>query len=57
MSQKALLNDYKWIKDISQFNEGFIKSYNKKIDEAYFLEVDVKNYKNFIIIYYFYLKE
>ena len=30
------------MEDTSQFNEDFIKSYNKESDEGYFLEVDVK---------------
>ena len=42
MSQKLLVNNFKWIEDISQFNEDFIKSYNEKSDEGYFLEVDVQ---------------
>ena len=29
------------MEDPSQFNEDFIKSYNKESDEGYFLEVDV----------------
>ena len=29
MSQTLPLNNFEWIKDISQFNEDFIKSYNK----------------------------
>ena len=30
------------IKDTSQFNEDFIKSYNEESDDGYFLEVDVQ---------------
>ena len=33
-----LINNFEWIKDNSQFNEDFIKSYN----EGYFREVDVQ---------------
>ena len=40
MSQKLLLNNIKWVNDISKFNEDFIKSYNDESDEGYFLEVD-----------------
>ena len=40
MSQKLLLNNIKWVDDISKFNEDFIKSYNDESDEGYFLEVD-----------------
>ena len=42
MLQKLLVNDFKWIKDTSQFNEDFIKNYNEESDEGYFLEVDVQ---------------
>ena len=42
MSQKLSLYNFEWIKDTSQFNEDFIKSYNEESDEGYFLEVDVQ---------------
>ena len=42
MSQKLPVNNFEWIKDISQFNEDFIKSYNEESDKGYFLEVDVQ---------------
>ena len=41
MSQKLPVNNFKWIEGTFQFNEDFIKNYNKEIDEGYFLEVDV----------------
>ena len=41
MSQKLSVKHFEWIKDTSQFNEDFIKNYNKESDEGYFLEVDV----------------
>ena len=34
--------NFEWIKDISQFNEDFIKSYNEEIDKGYFLVLDVQ---------------
>ena len=37
MSQKL-----EWIQETSQFNKDFIKNYNEKSDEGYFLEIDVK---------------
>ena len=46
MSQKLPVNDFKWVKDISEFNENFIKSYIDEIDEVYFLEVDVQYPEN-----------
>ena len=42
MSQKLLVNKFEWIGNTSQFNEDFIKNYNKESDEKYFLEVDVQ---------------
>ena len=42
MLQKLPTNDFEWIKYTFQFNEDFIKSYNKETDEGYFLEVDVQ---------------
>ena len=42
MSQKLSLNNFEWFKDISQFNEDFIKSYYEESDEGYFLGVDVQ---------------
>ena len=41
MLQKLPVNNFKWIKDNSHFNEDFIKNYNEERDEGYFLEVDV----------------
>ena len=40
--QKLLVNNFEWIKDISHFNQDFIKSYNEKSDERCFIEVDVQ---------------
>ena len=42
MSQKLPVNNFEWIKDTAQFYEGFIKNYNKELNEGYFLEVDVQ---------------
>ena len=42
MLQKLQVNNFEWIKDISQFNEDFIKSYNEDIDKRYFLVLDVQ---------------
>ena len=46
MSQKRPVNGFEWVEDLSQFNEDFIKDYDKNIDEGYFLEVDVEYLKN-----------
>ena len=40
MSQKLPVDNIEWIKDTSQFNEDFIKNYNKVSNEGYFLEID-----------------
>ena len=36
------MNEFERIEDTSQFNEDFIKNYNEKSDEGYFLDVDVQ---------------
>ena len=62
MSQKVPVNNFDWIKDISQFNEDFIKNYNEESDfiEEIFLKLIfniLKNYMDFVMIYHFYQKE
>ena len=42
MSQKLPVNNFEWIKDVSKFNEDFIKNYNVGSDKGNFLEVDVQ---------------
>ena len=42
MSQKLPVINFEWIKDISQFNQNFIKNYKEERDDGYFLEVDVQ---------------
>ena len=39
---KASVNNFETIKGTFQFNEGFIKNYNEKSDEGYFLEIDIQ---------------
>ena len=39
MLQKLPVNHFKWVEDISEFNEDFIKIYNGESDEGYFLKV------------------
>ena len=46
MSQKLSVNDFKWVEDISNLNEEFIKSYNDKSDKENFLEVKIQYYEN-----------
>ena len=42
MSQKLPVNGFKWVEDISEFNEDFVKSFNDESDEGHFLEVDIQ---------------
>ena len=42
MSQKLPVNGFKWVEDISEFNEDFVKSYNDDSEKGYFLEIDVQ---------------
>ena len=42
MLQKPPINNFEWIKEISQFNWDFIKNYNEESNGGYFLEVDVQ---------------
>ena len=37
MSQKLPVNGFNWVENTSQFNEDFIKSYDKSSDEGSFL--------------------
>ena len=42
MSQKLPVNGFKWVKNLSKFNEIFIRNYDENSDKGYFLEVDVE---------------
>ena len=60
MSQKLPVNKFKWMKDTSKFHEDVVKNYNEENDERFFSKLMfsiLKNYLNFIMIYYFYQKE
>ena len=57
MSKKLPVNGFKWEKDLSRFNENFIKNYNENSDVGYFLEVDIEypkqlwsSYKDLLIL-------
>ena len=41
MSQKLPVNGFKCVKNLSKFNEVFIRNYDQNSDKGYFLEVDV----------------
>ena len=51
MPQKLPLRNLKWVHEISQFNEDFIKSHNDDSNEGYFLEVDVQCPENLHNLY------
>ena len=49
MSKKLSINNFEWIKDISQSDKDFIKNYNKENDKGYFSKLRfhvLKNYMN-----------
>ena len=59
MSQKLPVNNFKWIKYTSQYNEDFIKNYNEVMEDI-FLKLmfnTLKTYMNFIMIDHFYRKK
>ena len=41
ISRKLATNGFKWVEDLSQFNESFIKNCNENSDRGYFLEVNI----------------
>ena len=51
MSERLLINNFKWVEETFQFNEDFIKSYNDDSDEEYFLETDVQCLENLQNLY------
>ena len=42
MSQKLPVNGFKWIKNVTEIDEKFIKKYDEDSDKGYIFEVDVK---------------
>ena len=42
MSQKLPVNSFKWVEDLSQFNEDFIKNYDENSYKGCILEVDLE---------------
>ena len=60
MPQKLPVNNFEWLKDVSQFNEDFVKTIIKKLIKDIILKSmlnNLKNYVNFTMIYRFYLKK
>ena len=59
-SQKLLVNEFRWVHDVSGFNEYFIKNYNENSDVGSFLQLDVEYPKKYLVLimnYHFYQKE
>ena len=48
MSEKRPINGFKWVEDLPQFKENFMKNYYKNNDKEYFLEVDFEYPKKII---------
>ena len=51
MFQKLPVHDFKWEKNVSKFNEEFIKHYQEDINKGYILEVDVEYPKDLNNLY------
>ena len=47
MSKKLPVNGFKWLENISEINEEFIKNYDENNNKGYILEVDVKYPRKF----------
>ena len=41
MFQKLPRNGFKWVKNLSKFNEIFIRNYDENSDKGYFLDVHI----------------
>ena len=61
MSEKLLINEFRWVNDISRINEKFVKSYDKKIvTKVIYLKLMLiiqVNCINYIVTCHFYVKE
>ena len=42
MSQKLLVNGFKWIKKVSKIDQDFIKNYDENGDIGYFVKADIE---------------
>ena len=45
ISQKRPINSFKWVEDLSQFNEDFIKNYYENSNKGYIIEGDIEHPK------------
>ena len=46
MSQKLPVNDFEWVKELSEFDGSLTKNYDENSNKGYILEVNVKYPKN-----------
>ena len=51
MLQKLLVNGFKWVKELSKFNERFIKNSDESSNKGYILELDVEYPKMLLNLY------
>ena len=51
MSQKLRLNGFKWVEELFQFKEDFIKKYDEDSNKEYLFEVDVEYSKNLFCLH------
>ena len=42
MSQKVLVDSFKWVENTSQINKDFIENYNEDSGEGYIRQVDIQ---------------
>ena len=42
MSQQLSVSDFKWVEDISVFNNDFIMNYDVNINEGYIFEATIR---------------
>ena len=50
ISQKLSVNGFKWLEDLSEFNESFIKNYDENSDRGYFFVLDAEYQKIYLIL-------
>ena len=43
------INEFKWVREISQFNKSFIKIHNWNRNIRYFIEADIQYLRNWMI--------
>ena len=48
MSQKLPVNGFKLVRELSKFDERFLKDYDENSNEWYFLEVDIEHPKKLL---------